>query len=294
MLGGGVEALGHDLRDDHAEGVGGARLDEAVPGPADLDADAPRPSKLPEAGGEAVQVVLQVDRCDVGRLVEVLLHERDRTDPLAERLEAAAAGIRRRPSVEADQAHHHLQVVADAVIDLGEQRLLLGQRVLDVLLRVFAVGDVEAGAEIALELAVLHEGAGRVQQPAVDAVVPPQPELDGERLTRLEGTRDDLGVPLEILWVQPAAPAEAELLLQGAAGEFQPALVVVDRVAGPVGAPHHQGHDISEALEAVAEGGSFRGSLRGTCPGITRGAVVQRFCRSGPWWLTDHSLLDSL
>lgn len=294
MLGGGVQALGHDLRDDHAQRVGGARLDEAVPVAADLDADPPGPPQLSEAGGEAVQVVLEVDGRDVGRLVQVLLHQRDRPDPLAEGLEAAAAGIRRRTAVEADQADHHLQIVAHPVVDLGQQGLLLGQRVLDVLLRVLAVGDVEAGAEKAQEPSVLHEGPRRVEQPAVDAVVPPQAELDGERRPPLEGAGDDLGVPLEILRMQPAAPAEAEFLFQGAAGELQPTLVVVDRVAVLVRPPHHQRHDVGELPEAVAQGGGLRGARRRAHPGIHRGTDVQRFDRSGPWWLTDHSVLDSL
>lgn len=269
-IGGGVEAFGHDFGHDHAEGVGGAWFHEARAAAAHRHADAARPPQLAEAGGEPMKVIAQVDGGDVRRFVQMLLNEGDGTNTLAERLEAPAARRRRGAAVETDQAHHHLQVVAHPVIDLGEKGLLLHEGMLGMLLGPLAVRDVEARAEITLKRAVLGEGTGVVQEPAVGTVVTAQAKLDGVGTARGESFLDQGGMTVEIVRVQATPPAMAEFVFAAPAGEIEPALVVMDRRPFDVGTPHHQGHEIREATKLVTRDGLCdarlgRLCLRGHC-----------------------------
>ena len=232
--------------------LGSTRL---VPRPPHRHADPPGPPQLAEAGCEPVEVIAQVDRGDMWRLMQMLLDEGDRADALAERLEATAARCRRGAAVKADQAHHHLEVVSNPVIYFREKGLLLDERVFGMLLGTLAVGDVEARGEVALERPVLGEGAGVVQQPAIGTVMAAQAKLDGVWRARCKGLFDQRRVPVEIVRMQATPPAMTELVVAGPAGEVEPAFVVMDRPALGIGAPHHQRHEIREATEIVARHG---------------------------------------
>ena len=176
----------------------------------------------------------------------------------AELLRFAAAGV-----VEPLPA----QVVGVAVAQAGPDHLrqrfrqrLEARAILAQLLHGFAVlGDVDAGADEAHELAVGPDmRTAAFEQPAPRAVVALQAELHFVGPARVE--RGVIGVEraVEIRRVQVVAPAVADLLLDVAADEIEPALV--EPRAALVLAAHPDEHRRrvrrgAEALLALAQRG---------------------------------------
>ena len=167
------------------------------------------------------------------RLVGERLHQ-----PLAVQLRGQDA---------ADPVHHRQLLV---VLPLARQRppqLLLG---------VPAVGDVDAGADVALEPAVPAEARDAVvEEPPVLAVVPAQAVLHRELPPRVEGRLVDLQETRAVVGVDDLRPAVADLLLHRPAGEAEPWLVEpVTPLVRARHPDHHRravGHD-AEAILALA------------------------------------------
>ena len=113
----------------------------------------------------------------------------------------------------------------------------------DLLLGPLLVRDVEDRADVPEVRAIRREPrGGRVDDPPVGAVVPPEPVLHAERLVpRVRGPEGRAGL-LAVVGVDRVQPAEVEALLRGRAGEIAPPLVHV--AAGPRGVrdpDHHRG-----------------------------------------------------
>ncbi len=110
-----------------------------------------------------------------------------------------------------------------------------------------AVGDVEARADVPGKGAVRCEpGNTVVQDPAVFAVVPPEPVFHHERRPGVERSQVGLQTPLPIIRVNALRPAAAHLLFDGPPREVQPLLVEVITALVCVRAPDQYWRGISQ------------------------------------------------
>ena len=91
-----------------------------------------------------------------------------------------------------------------------------------------AVRDVEARADVSKASAIWGEPWNPVvQDPAVFAVVPPQPVLHRKRRACVECRDIGLQASLQVIGVDALGPAVAHLLLDGPSSEVEPLLVEV-------------------------------------------------------------------
>ena len=107
--------------------------------------------------------------------------------------------------------------------------------------QLLGVGDVEAGAGVALELAVgVEERQGPVVQPAVLAVAPGDPGGELERHPVVDVGDDGVGDLGQVVGVHGAEQRVAQVGVVGPDAEELEARVVADAGhAGPVGQPQH-------------------------------------------------------
>ena len=120
------------------------------------------------------------------------------------------------------------------------------------LLRAAAVVDVDRGADVAGELAA---GAvarhALVEDPAVRAVVPPQPVLEAERPPLVEACAVEPPHALDVVRMDALHPALPELLLDRAARELEPAAVEVGAAVLLVAHPDKGGDRVREHAEPL-------------------------------------------
>ncbi len=122
-----------------------------------------------------------------------------------------------------------------------EELVLLAVRDAQRVLGVAPLRDVDRGAHVTLELAVVSEPRRRVRaHPAVLAVVPPKPELCRESRLRRERAPVRAHVLLAILGVHVAAPIVAAYILVGIdAGELDIGAIDELTAVGPVDPEQH-------------------------------------------------------
>src|SRR5271157_1298975 len=97
-----------------------------------------------------------------------------------------------------------------------------------LLLDPLSVGDVNTRADVPGENAIWGEPWNPVvQDPAVFAVVPPQPVLHCKRSASLQCRDIGLQASLQVIGVDALGPALAQLLLDGPSSEVEPLLVKV-------------------------------------------------------------------
>jgi hypothetical protein len=137
-----------------------------------------------------------------------------------------------------------------------------------------AVGDVEAGAGVAAQLAVLEERHALAGEPAPRAVAATQAELEPEGLFGVEGGRVGVFDAGAVIRMDAVEPAEALLGRVVAPGELLPGLVEIH--AAPVGRGHpdHDRCEVGEepkALRRLAAVATANGSLP-RCRSLAHGA----------------------
>jgi len=146
------------------------------------------------------------------------------------------------------------ELVLGPVCPLGLVPCLLrpGEETPVLLLGLLALGDVDAGADVASEGPL--RGIARhavVEEPAVLAVGPPEAELHAKALAGVERGGIDAVRAVEVVRMDLRGPALADLLFHRAAGELQPG--AVEPVAAPVGRRHpdEDGGAVGGNLEAL-------------------------------------------
>ena len=119
-------------------------------------------------------------------------------------------------------------------------------------LGVAAVGDVEAGADVAGELAVagVHRAAG-VDDPAVLAVVAAQPVFHLEGGAHREVLEVGAHAAVEVFAVNAPRPAVTLFFGEAAAGEVEPGLVEVVAPGVDAGAPDERGEVLEQGHRKV-------------------------------------------
>ena len=107
-------------------------------------------------------------------------------------------------------------------------------------LGLLSIRDVNARADIPVERAVgLEARHARVENPAIFPIEPSQAIFHAEFLARVKGSNISIQALLQIVGVNPLAPAVAELLPHGSAGEIEPGLVEVGAKFVRIGHPDH-------------------------------------------------------
>ena len=129
-------------------------------------------------------------------------------------------------------------------------------------LREQAIGDIEAGADIAGKASIRFAARNaRIQDPAILAVEPPHAELHAERFTRIESRSIGRQTGGEVVGVDAAGPAVAQLLFERSPREREPRQI--EEVARPVRArpPDHDWRRVRRDTEVC-----FTFSQRGFDP----------------------------
>src|SRR5262249_43390978 len=96
-------------------------------------------------------------------------------------------------------------------------------------------------------------GRAGVPDPAVFAVVPPQPVLHLELDPGLERISVDTETGLEIVRVDALGPAVAQLLRQASSGEVEPALVEEGAASVDAGHPDENGRTVRQGSEVIVD-----------------------------------------
>ena len=218
-----------------------------------------RPHRRDVAGGVAVAVLVEVAQATVvglpaGHLVGLQAEQLGRGGVVALHL---AGGVAQ------DHAFAHRRQQGSHVL-LAVAQLGLG---------VAAVGDVEAGADVAGELAAagVHRAAG-IDDPAVFAVVATQPVLHLEGRAHREMLEVGAHAAVEVFAVYAACPAVADLFGQAAAGEVEPGLVEVVALGVGAGAPDQRREELEQGygevpqVVIVGERGNVHVRGRGSVP----------------------------
>src|SRR5262249_26361029 len=110
--------------------------------------------------------------------------------------------------------------------------------------------DVHARSNIAGEISVRVISRNAViGDPAVFAVVTPQPVLHGKRFARVERFRVSLHTLLQVIRMHVLSPAVSDLLLHGAASEIQPWLIEESAKLVDAGHPDKNGRSICNDSE---------------------------------------------
>ncbi len=167
----------------------------------------------------------------------------------------------------------------DAVLGAFQDGGLVGLAPAQRLVRFPDLGEVDAGADEAGELAVgLPARHRRRVEPAILPVVAPQAEFLGVGHLGGDAVMEVPGAGRTVLRVQAVGPAGAELLLERAAGEVVPGLVEVD--ARPVGLDdpdQHRGRvgQVAEPLLGLPQLGRVRLQQSGHV--VERGADLGEF-----------------
>src|SRR5271157_1335547 len=115
-----------------------------------------------------------------------------------------------------------------------------------------AVGDVNTRADVPGESAIWGEPWNPVlQNPAIFAVVPPQPVLHCKGGASVQCR--DIGLPasLQVIGVDALGPARAHLLLDGPSSEVEPLLVEIIAELICVGAPDQDRGGISQSVKPL-------------------------------------------
>ena len=131
---------------------------------------------------------------------------------------------------------------------LDELRLLPAQR----FFRLFALGDVDAGSDVAGQRAIPRElRDGGIEDPSILAVVTLEPILRRERLAPFESRRHHLEASRKVVRMDRVTPSVAKHGVESPTGEGRPRRV--DVVAARVGIRHpdQNGGNVGDEPEGV-------------------------------------------
>jgi len=108
-----------------------------------LDTLRARKDRLQEIRRQLLHVRSEVNLREIFAQVELLVHERDRADPISNLLENLdVVSILEILALEGDEARNHGKIVLNAMVDLFQQDLFLAERALDLGLRAHLLRDV--------------------------------------------------------------------------------------------------------------------------------------------------------
>src|SRR5262249_5738172 len=133
--------------------------------------------------------------------------------------------------------------------------------------------NVDAGADIADEGAIVGAaGSAGVVDPAILAVMPPQPILHAKRRAGVEMTDVDPQATVEIVGMHAVGPAVAELLRHGAPGEGEPRPIEPGAELVGAGDPDHDRSSVHRRAKARIEV-AWRVRVQEPLPGIPLAAL---------------------